>query len=561
MPPARRHTLLVAAAVALGGCGRPPAAPEPPPDGPPWFEDATDAAGIDFTHDAGLPNVRFVPQIMGSGCAFLDADGDGKLDLYLLQFGGPGSKSVNRFYQQVGGGRFEDATAASGLGLAGHCHGVAVGDVNNDGRPDILVTRFGGLTLFVNTGGGRFEDATAGSGLINPGWGTSAAFLDFDRDGWLDLVVVNYLDHDPGAECLGPDGQPDYCGPSRLAPVTSRVFRNLRVGDARPRFADVSVACGIGRAPGPGLGVACADFTGDGWVDVLVANDGAPNRLWVNQTDGTFKDDAGPRGVAYSAAGKAYAGMGIALGDTTGGGRLDVYVTHMNTQTHTLWRQEGPGRFRDCTIETGLGASAWRGTGFGAALADFDNDGAVDVAVASGRVFHNSPAAGPGPFGRYADRNQLFANDGSGKFRDVSAANPAVCGGWAVGRGLAAGDYDGDGGTDLLVTAVGGRARLYRNVAPNRGHWLAVRVVDPAVNRDAYGAEVRVAAGGKERLRVVSPNESYLSSHAPAVLLGLGAADRVDAVRVLWPDGTREEFPGGPADRAVVVRKGEGRRP
>ncbi len=547
---------------ALLGCGRPPAPSDPPPPaGPAWFEDVTDRVGIDCTHDPGPPNVRFTPQIMGSGCAFLDFDGDGLLDLYLLQFGGPGSAAVNRLYRQIPGGRFEDVTAVSGLGLAGHCHGVAVGDVNNDGRPDVLVTRFGGLTLFLNTGG-KFEDVSSGSGLDNPGWGTSAAFVDYDRDGRLDLMVVNYLEHNPGAECTGPDGQKDYCGPSNLNAVTSRLFRNLGPGPGgRPRFEDVSVASGIGRVPGPGLGVACADFDGDGWPDIFVANDGQPNRLWINRRDGTFADEAPSRGAGYTATGKAYAGMGVALGDTANAGLLDVYVTHMNSQTHTLWRQGPRGRFRDRTLEVGLAASEWRGTGFGTALADFDNDGALDVTLVNGRVFHDSPAgdAAPGFFGRYGDRNQLFANDGTGHFRDVSGANPAVCGGWNVGRGLAIGDYDNDGGVDLLVTAVAGKARLYRNVAPGRGHWLAVRAIDPAVNRDAYGAEVRVAAGGREWLRLVNPGESYLSSHAPHALFGLGTATAVDAVRVVWPDGTRESFSGGAVDRQLVVRKGEGR--
>jgi hypothetical protein len=548
----------------LPGCSPTPPAPAPDAegvaDGPEWFEDVTDRAGIDFVHDAGPPDVRFAPQIMGSGCAFLDFDGDGLLDVYLLQFAGPGSSSVNRLYRQLPDHRFRDVTAESGLGLAGHCHGVAVGDVNNDGRPDVLVSRYGGLSLFLNRGG-KFEDVTAGSGLANPGWGTSAAFVDYDRDGWLDLVVVNYLDHQPGVECSGPDGTKDYCGPSNLAPVTSRLFRNLGPTTGGVRFEDVSVVSGVGRVPGPGLGVACADFDGDGWPDILIANDGQPNRLWINRRDGTFADEALSRGLGYTVTGHSYAGMGVALGDTANTGLFDVYITHMNSQTHTLWRQSPRGLFRDRTAETGLAGTRWRGTGFGTVMADFDNDGALDIAVANGRVFHNSPAgdAATGPFARYADRNQLFVNDGAGRFRDVSPSNPALCGVWNVGRGLAVGDYDNDGAADLLVTALGGRARLLRNIAPGRGHWLAVRATDPKLNRDAYGAEVRVRAGGRDRLRLINPGESYLSSHSPEALFGLGASADFQEVVVTWPDGTRESFPGGRVDRRIVVRKGEGR--
>jgi hypothetical protein len=398
---------------------------------------------------------------------------------------------------------------------------------------------------------------------VNPLWSASAAFLDYDRDGWLDLVVVNYLAHDPEVKCFGLDGVRDFCGPTQLPSVSSRLFRNRGGQAGGPRFEDVSIASGIGRVPGPGLGVACADFDGDGWVDVFVANDGQPNRLWVNKRDGTFADEALSRGAAYSITGKAFAGMGVAVGDVDNDGLADVYVTHMSDQTNTLWRQGPRGLFRDRSAEAGLTTPRWRGTGFGTVMADFDNSGTLDIALVNGRVFRNSPAkdTGLGFWERYADQNQVYCNDGAGKFREVSASNPALCGVWNVGRGLAVGDYDNDGAPDLLVTAIASPARLLRNVAPSRGHWLKVRAPDPAVKRDAYGAEVRVRAGGKEYLRLISPGESFLSSNSPLALFGLGSAAEVEAVRVTWPDGSREDFPGGPADRSVELRKGEGRRP
>jgi enediyne biosynthesis protein E4 len=536
--------------------------------GPAWFEEVTAAAGLDFVHDAGPVGKYFMPQSVGSGCAFFDFDGDGLLDIYLLQMGGPGGKK-NQLFKQLPGGTFKDVSQGSGLDIAGYNTGVAVGDVNNDGRPDVLVTQYGGIKLFLNNGDGTFADATEEAGLSNPLWGMSAAFLDYDRDGWLDLVVVNYIVYNPKIECRTPEGLQDFCGPKLFPGGCSKLFRNLgRTAKSgakvpRVRFEDVSLASGIGKLAGPGLGVVCADFTGDGWPDIFVANDGKPNRLWVNQQDGTFKEEATSRGLAYTAMGHAYANMGIAVGDVSGSGMLDLYVTHLGSETHTLWRQGPRGLFRDQTAKAGLIGSRRHGTGFGTLMADFDLDGAVDLAIVNGRVFRGGEArnTGLGFWETFAERNQLYANDGTGTFRDVSAANPALCGYWNVGRGLACADFNNDGAPDLLVTSVSGRARLLRNVAPRRGHWLKVRALEPRLKRDAYGAEVRVRAGGRRWLRVISPAESYLCSSSPLALFGLGQADRVEAVEITWPDGTREVFPGGAADRLLELRRGEGRAP
>ena len=507
---------------------------------------------------------------MGSGGAAFDFDGDGLLDIYLLQFGGPNSPSVNRLYRQLPGGTFQDVTAGSGLDVAGYNHGVAIADVNNDGRPDVLITQYGGIRLFLNLGGGKFEDITAESGLLNPLWGMSAAFLDYDRDGLLDLVVVNYLDYDSKKECLTPDGVRDFCSPGNFSGVSAKLFRNrgpVHATNGRPtarvRFEDVSLSSGIGRMPGPGLGVVCADFDGDGWPDIFVANDGQPNRLWINQKNGTFVDQSVSRGVAYTAMGKAYAGMGVALGDADNDGLLDLFVTHLGTESNTLWRQGPRGQFRDRTVESKLSSSQWRGTGFGTLMADFDLDGSVDIAIVNGRVgrgglAHNS---GLGFWETYAERNQLFANDGAGTFRDLSPSNEPFCGHWNVGRGLICADFNNDGAPDLLVTTAGGRARLFQNVAPNRGHWLKARAIDPKLNRDAYGAEVRVRSGSREWLRLINPAESYLCSNAPVALFGLGATDHIDSVIVTWPDGARERFAGGGVDRVIELRKGAGTAP
>jgi hypothetical protein len=568
--PALALVVVACAAFSSCNCDKPVASPtgklfsEPPPP-PPWFADVTDEVGLDFVHDPGPVDVKFMPQIIGSGAALFDFDNDGRLDLYLLQNGGPkGAK--NRLYRQLPDGRFRDVSAGSGLDVAGYNMGVAVGDVNNDGWPDVLITQYGGVKLFLNNGDGTFTDVTEQSGLKNLEWGCSATFFDYDRDGWLDLVLVNYVAYDPKKPCGKPKEAPEYCGPNEFPGQVARLFHNCGpVAGAKGksvRFEDVTKASGLAARPGPGLGVVAADFDGDGWPDILVANDGEANRLWINRHDGTFRDEAAIRGLAVNRQGATEANMGIALGDTSGAGLFDVFITHLTMETHTLWVQWPRGRFEDRTGRVGLAGSHGRGTGFGAVLADFDHDGALDIAVVNGRVARlprvSNEALGP-HWGLYAERNQLFANYREGHFHDISIHNPALCGTPNVARGLAYGDVNGDGALDLLVTTVGGRARLYRNVAPNRGHWLMVRTVDPGLgSRDAYGAEVRARAGGRTWLRLINPGSSYLCSNDVWAHIGLGSAERVDQIEVRWPDGSGEVFPGCGADQRIVLSRGKG---
>jgi enediyne biosynthesis protein E4 len=559
-----RGMFLVLCGCALAGCER-----NEPARGaaPVWFEDVTERVGLRFVHDAGpADGTYFLPQIVGSGAALFDFDNDGRLDLYLLQNGGPASSSRNRLYHQEADGTFRDVSAGSALDIAGFNMGVAVGDVNNDGLPDVLVTQVGGARLFLNTGGGHFTDVSREAGIDNPHWATSAAFVDYDRDGWLDLVIVNYVDYDPSAHCGSAGGRPEYCHPRRFAGTVARLFRNLGPGTgpgaARVRFEDRTLASGLGRLPGPGLGVACADFDGDGWPDIFVANDSAPNHLWINQHDGTFKEQALLRGVAQDGMGRDLGNMGVAVGDVRGSGLFDLFVTHLTDESPTLWVQHPRGLFQDHTAAAHLAATAWRGTGFGTVLADFDQDGAPDLAVVNGRVARGPPAGNPALsdyWNTYAQRNQLFRNVGAGTFADLSPANAPFCGPALVSRGLACGDVDGDGAPDLLVTTVAGPARLYRNCVSDRGHWLLVRALDPALHRDAYGATVTVRAGGRRRVGWVNPGQSYLCSQDPRVHFGLGTATEVEGVDVVWPDGTAESFPAARADHVLEVRKGKGR--
>ncbi len=536
----------------------------------PWFEDFSERAGLTFVHDAGPVGDYFMPQQVGSGAALFDFDGDGRLDIYLLQNGGPKSASTNRLYRQVEGFRFEDVSKGSNLDISGYCMGVAIGDVNNDGKPDVLVTRYdpegGGAKLFLNEGGGKFTDITKRVGLYNPSWGTSAAFFDYDRDGWLDLIVVNYVDYDATWPCKGPYGTPDYCAPKTFRGRVSRLFHNLGGKSSWKGFADVTESSGLGRVPGPGLGVVCADFDGDEWPDVFVANDGKPNHLWINQKNGTFKEEAVVRGLAYNGMGQAQAGMGIAWGDVDGDGLLDVFVTHLTEEGNTLWRQGPPGLYRDQSAAGGFLKSSARGTGFGTLLADFDNDGALDLAVVNGRVSAKAEVDdwSLGPFwSRYGDHNQIFRGDGCGHFENLSPHNPAFCGKQNVARCLVRGDIDGDGAVDLLVTTIGGSARLFKNVAPDRGHWLQVRAFDPALRRDALGALVRLQAGGTRRVGSPHPTDSYLGSSEPIAHFGLGTVERVESIEVVWPNGEREIFDnqrnGYGVDKRLELRKGEGR--
>jgi hypothetical protein len=531
-----------------------------------WFRDATAQVGLDFVHEAGPLGHYFMPQIMGSGAALLDFDNDGLFDLYLVQNGGPGSSAKNRLYRGRPDGRFEDVSAGSGLDIAGHGMGVAIGDFDNDGFVDVYVSQYGGGRLFRNKGNGTFEDVTRAAGVEHFGWGTSCCFVDYDRDGWLDLVVVHYVDYDPGFQCGPVNGTKDYCHP-RVFPGTSlRLFHN-RGCDVVGKwlgFEDVTHAAGVAKK-GPGLGVLCADFNGDGWPDIFVANDSHPNYLWINRKDGTFVDEAEARHVAYNGLGQPQANMGVTLGQLGAEARLSLFVTHLTEETHTLWQQNELGYFQDRTIAAGLTGPLWRGTGFGTILADFDLDGALDIAVVNGRVARTrgepAPVRGLDPFwSSYAERNQLFANDGRGRFRDISNENTAFCGSYGLGRGLVWGDFEGKGQVDLLVTHVAGPAHFYRNVAPRRGHWLLVRAADPALKRDAYGAVVTVLAGGILRRSWINPGQSYLSSGDPRAHFGLGAANSVDEIRIDWPDGQAEVFPGCVADRALRLERGKGRR-
>jgi hypothetical protein len=324
----------------------------------------------------------------------------------------------------------------------------------------------------------------------------------------------------------------------------------------------MTLKSGLARLAGPGLGVLCADLDGDGWQDILVANDAQANRLWLNRRDFTFVESAGAVGLAYIATGQSQGNMGIAFGDVDGNGLADIFITHLTEETHTLWRQESPGRFREATADARVAATGWRGTGFGAVLADFNADGWLDLVWVNGRVARRNHPPLPRPvsfLAPYEERHQLLMNEGSGRFRDISISNPTISGAPGVGRALAVGDINGDGAPDLLVTQVGGPARILLNQAPNRGHWLTVRAIDPKLKRDAYGAVITLRAEGRSHVRHVLAAFSYQCSNDPRVHFGLGGAERFESIHVRWPDGHEESFPGGAANRPMILNKGDGK--
>jgi hypothetical protein len=536
------------------------------------FADATRAWGIDFVHRVvEHEQPFFMPRSVGSGAALFDYDADGDLDLYLIHNGGPGSGAVNRLYCQVEG-KFEDVGAGSGLDVDGYGMGVACGDVNNDGRVDLLLTEYGRSRLFLNETQDdtpRFRDITEAAGLDNRLWGTSACFADYDRDGWLDMVLVNYVNYDPSRWCADGSSRQDFCGPDHFAGRVTMVYQNQGRGEGEDsgavRFKDVTVASGLASRPGPGLGVFCADFDGDHWPDIFVANDGKPNHLWMNQKDGTFKEEATSRGLAYNSMGKSEANMGVAIGDVDSNGMFDIFVTHLSDETHTLWSQGPAGIFVDRTAMSGITAAKWRGTGFGTVMADVENDGDLDMLIANGRVTRESgpmpelEAGLPDFWKPYAQRDQIMLNQGQGRFQDVSEATPSLCRFAGVSRGMAAADVNRDGAVDILVTRIAGPPSLLINQSKARGHWLLVRAIDPKLNRDAYGAEVYVLADGRQWMRWVNPGYSYLCSNDPMAHFGLGEVTQVTALQVRWPDGTLEEFPGGAVDRQWNLQRGAGK--
>lgn len=519
--------------------------------------------GLQFVHDPGVDGSYFMPESLGSGTAFLDYDNDGDLDILLINSGShgkaqPKTTSTNKLFRQDPGLRFIDVTKESGLGGTGYSMGVAAGDIDNDGDVDAYITNFGSDELYRNNGNGTFTNITGDAGINNPDWGSSVTFLDYDGDGFLDIYVANYVVYDPSVQCTDRAGRPDYCGPDGFRGSPDVLYHN----NGNNTFSDVSQKSGIASVAGKGLGVVATDFNNDHYTDIYVANDGEPNFLWMNQRNGTFKNEALALGAAVNALGLPEAGMGIAIGDVDSDLDLDLYLTHLRGETNTFFRNSGKLGFQDDTAVSHLGGSR-NLTGFGTGFFDFDQDGDLDVFVANGRVTRGPlliSTNNPAYWDYYAEPNLLYENDGHGKFSDVGNRCGPLCSSIRNSRGTAFGDIDNDGDIDLLVANEGGPAELFKNVSSNNNHWLVIRAIDPKLKRDALDARITVVTSDKKIERVVNPYYSYLSSNDPRVHFGLGLSKKVDSIQILWPDGTSENFGGTTADRFLTLEKGKGRQ-
>ena len=548
-----------------------------PSPGVPVFRDVAGETGLRFQHFTGATGDYLLPEIMGAGVALFDYDGDGDLDIYLLQGTlldprkslkqalfppprdhWPGHRLFRNELIPSGKLQFTDVTEQSGLGFAGYGMGVAVGDFDNDGNPDLYVTNVGSNILYRNNGDGTFADVTREAGLDEVRWPTSAAFLDYDRDGNLDLFVANYVDFTVrgNISCYDKTGARDYCNPAIYHSLPGRLFRNTGKG----KFVDVTVSSGIGAAFGKGLGVVCADFNSDGWTDIFVANDGTESQLWINQRNGTFKDLALISGVAYNPDGATQAGMGVTADDFDNDGDEDLFVTHLAKESNALYLNDGKGIFSDATIQFGLTQAGFSGTGFGTKWFDYDNDGFLDLFVANGSVTVVEALRGkPHP---YQQRNQLFHNESGRSFRDVSlSAGPSlqVPG---VGRGAAFGDINNDGAIDVVVTNNNGPVQLLLNEVGSRRHWLMVSLQATRGNPSAIGAKVGLFRKGQKPLwRRVHADGSYLSSSDTRVHFGLGDSGAgLESVVVKWPSGEAESWKNIRTDSLVTLRQGTGQQ-
>ena len=578
VPSALRPGLLLSGLLVLAGPGCRSRAPEAgEARGGPVFEDVAQTSGLRFDHRNGRQGDHLFPEITGAGVAFLDYDNDGDLDAYLVQaarrIDGPPPPGQERaamgrlFRNDLGPGpggaprlRFTDVTEASGIRATGYGQGVAVGDYDNDGWPDVYLTNYGPNQLWRNRGDGTFEDVTAGAGCDDARWSTSALFVDYDRDGWLDLFVAAYVDYRPGTRkpCLSAAGAPDYCGPENYAPETHRLFHNRRDGT----FEDVSGRSGILAEAGSGLGVVAADFDRDGWPDLYVANDQMRNVLWMNQRDGTFRDNGLLSGTAFDAGGEALGSMGVAAGDGDEDGDPDVLVTNLDTESVTFYANAGNGLFEDRTAASGLAGPSKPMSGWGTAFLDYDSDGLLDLATVNGLVLRDAGQVAAGVPFPYAQPKQLFRNRGGGRFDETSAqAGPAFLAA-QNSRGLALGDVDNDGDGDLLVGNIEGKAQLLLNRVGSRRHWLGLRLLSGPNGRDLLGSEVTLRrAGQPPRMRLAHAGASCFSSHDPRVLVGLGAVAGPSSVEVRWPDGRRETWNGLASDTYHVLAQGRGTAP
>ena len=521
------------------------------------FTDVTTQAGIKFVHNAGKTGKKYLPETLGSGAAFIDADGDGWSDIVLVNskdWTPRGHRTTAALYRNNHNGTFTDITKGSGLDIEIYGIGVAVGDYDNDGRDDIYITALDGDHLFHNEGGGKFKDVTRESSINNASFGTSAAWLDYDRDGKLDLFVANYVQWTPKGDlwCSLDGSTKSYCTPESYKGTQSRLYRNLGNG----KFEDVTVKAGLGDPTSKSLGVTVIDYDGDGWPDLFVCNDTQPNKLYHNNHNGTFSEQGMSAGVAYGEDGVARGAMGVDWADYDRTGRADLLVGNFSNQMLGLYHNEGNGLFVDEAPMSSVGRESLLSLSFGVFFFDYDLDGYPDILTANGHIEEEIGRVQPKI--HYEEPPLLFRNLGAKKFENVSAKVGPQFSKPLVARGAIYGDYDHDGDLDVLLTSNNGPAHLFRNDGGNRNHWISIRTIGTRSNRDGIGAVVRIESASGKQWNTVRSGSSYASQSDLALTFGLGQDTMVNSIQVEWPSGAKQHFANVPGNRLITIDETKG---
>ena len=522
------------------------------------FTDVTSQAGIRFKHTDGRSGEKYYLETLGSGAAWFDYDNDGDVDLYFVNGTDlPGMHSdvppTNALYRNNSDGTFTDVTAEAFVGDDGYGFSCAVGDYDNDGLKDLYVTNFGPNVLYHNNGNSTFTDVTKRAGVGDARWGAAATFADYDNDGDIDLFVVNYVDYQLAENPVCEKRQIRFhCSPEVFNGAPNVLYRNS--GDGT--FTVVTREAGLFNPTDKGMGVVWCDYDNDGNMDVFVANDRTPDRLYRNNTDGTFTDVALRSGVGLSEKGVAESSMASVFGDFDNDGFFDLVITNFHDEPNRVYKNDGDGFFSDVTYQSGIGSQGLSYLSWGADFADLDNDGHIDLFIANGHIDENIAEVRPSL--TYAQPNQLFRNCGDGTFEDVSNQSGEGLLLKKVSRGVAFGDYDNDGDIDILVTNSNQTPDLLRNDTTNQNHWLVFEIIGTQSNRDGIGTRIQVVASGKSQIREVKSGGSYPSHSDMRLHFGLGGAVAADLVEIRWPGGLVERFEDVDANRFLRAKEGEG---
>jgi len=551
-----RFHLVLLALLALGAVV---ALAQAPFEGFPEFKDVAAEAGLTLMNVSGEGANDYIIEANGNGAAFFDYDNDGDMDVLItngstLKRYARGGDPVVALYENIGGGRFVDRTAKAGLDKKGWAFGVCVADYDNDGFEDFYITAHGPNLLFHNNGDGTFTESAAVANVADPHWGTGCAFGDYDRDGYVDLYVANYVAFDANArprDCVYKGTLQVFCGPKGMTGEADVLYHNN--GDGT--FSDVTVQAGVKEPNYYGFGVVFSDFDNDGWPDIFVANDSVPNLLFRNKHDGTFEEVGLISGTSFNLFGQPQASMGVAVGDYDGNGLFDIYVTNFAEDTNTLYRNLGKMTFADVTAESGAASASLPHLGWGTGFADFDNDGWLDLFVANGHVYPNVEQLKG--ISRYLQPKELYRNLRNGRFAEISSRVGGDLSAPRPSRGAAFGDYDNDGDVDVLVINANSRPSLYRNDGGNRKGWIGFRLIGDSSNRDAIGARVEIDVAGRTQVGEVRSGGSYLSHNDMRIHFGVGSTQRVDRVRIRWPNGKTETLGGMNTGKYVTIREGD----